>query len=89
MLPEESIGERLVFTQQAEQQVLGLDVRGAELARLVAREKNYASGLFCVPFKHLILQSSSAPVYANCGSFSCQLTPDPHPMMRITRTMEP
>jgi hypothetical protein len=89
MLPEEPIGERLIFAQQAEQQVFGLDVRGAELARLVAREEDYASGLFCVPFKHLILQSPNRVDLCQLRELLSQLTPDPHPMMRITRTIEP
>jgi hypothetical protein len=53
MLPEEAIGERLIFTQEAKQEVLRFNVRRAELRGFVAREEDHASGLFCVTFKHL------------------------------------
>ena len=49
---QKSVGQRLVFAQQAEQQVLGLDVRAAVLARLVPREKDHAPCLLCIAFKH-------------------------------------
>ena len=52
MGPKEPIGERLVFAQQAQQQVLRLDVRRTELAGFIAREEDHAPGLFRVPFKH-------------------------------------
>ncbi len=52
MGPQEPIGERLVFAQQTQQQVLRLDVRRTELAGFIACEENYAPGLFRVPFKH-------------------------------------
>jgi hypothetical protein len=84
MLPEEPIGERLVFAQEPKKQVFGLYIRRAELAGFVAREEDNASGLFCVPFKHLNLQSPSVLVCANYGSPCHQLTPDPHPVVRIT-----
>ena len=46
------IGQRLVLAHQAEQQMLGLDVRAAVLAGLVAREKDHSSGFFRIAFKH-------------------------------------
>ena len=49
---QEPVGQRLVFAQQAQQQVLGLDVRAAELAGLVAREEDDASGFLRISFKH-------------------------------------
>ncbi len=52
MRPKEPIGERLVFAQKPEQQVLRLDVRRTELTGFVAREEDYSPGLFRVPFKH-------------------------------------
>src|SRR5580704_15680660 len=52
MGPKEPIGKRFVLAQEAKQQVLRLDVRRTKLAGFVAREENYAPGLFCVPFKH-------------------------------------
>ena len=42
MRTQEAVGQRLVFAQQSEQQVLGLDVRRTELAGLIAREKDDA-----------------------------------------------
>src|SRR5208283_1893971 len=59
MGPKEPIGERLVFAQEAEQQVLRLDVRRTELAGFVACEEDYSPGLFRVPFKHGPLQELS------------------------------
>ena len=49
---QETIGQRLVLAHQAEQQMLGLDVRGTVLAGFVARKKYDASCLLCVAFKH-------------------------------------
>ena len=43
---QEPVGQRLIFAQQAQQQMLGLDVRAAELARLIPREKDYPALLF-------------------------------------------
>ncbi len=50
--PQEPVRQRLVFAQQPEQQVLGLDVGAAELAGLVPREEDHPSRLFRVSFKH-------------------------------------
>ena len=50
---QKPVGQRFIFAQQAEQQMLGLDVRAAELAGLVAREKNHPAGLLCITFKHV------------------------------------
>src|SRR5512146_988022 len=58
MLPEEPVGKSLIFAQQAQQQVFRLYIRRAELAGLVSREEDHASGLFRVPFKHLYLRAS-------------------------------
>ena len=52
VLTQETVGERLVFPHQSEQQMLGLDVRASVLAGLVPREKYDASRFFCVSFKH-------------------------------------
>ena len=49
---QEAVGQRLVFPQQAQQQVFGLDVRAAELAGLVAREEDHPPRLFRVTLKH-------------------------------------
>jgi hypothetical protein len=50
--PKEPIGERFIFAQQTQQQVLRFDVGRTELTGFVAREENYPPGLFRVPFKH-------------------------------------
>ncbi len=49
---QESIRESLILAHQAEQQMLGLDVRASVLAGLVASEKDDATGLFRIAFKH-------------------------------------
>src|SRR5208282_6001878 len=43
----------LVFAQQSEQQVFGLNIRRSELAGLIAREENNASRLLRVAFEHM------------------------------------
>ena len=52
MRPQEPIGQRLVFAQKTQQQVLRLDVRRTKLAGFVTCEEDDASGLFRVPFEH-------------------------------------
>src|SRR5579863_2623747 len=52
MSAQKTIGEGLVFTHQAEQKMLGFDVRTPVLTGLIAREKDYAAGLFRIAFKH-------------------------------------
>src|SRR6266446_5234526 len=49
---QESIGQGFVFAQKPQQQVLGLNIRGPELACFVARKENYAPGFLRVTFKH-------------------------------------
>src|ERR1035438_6255123 len=49
---QEAVGQRLVLAQQAQQQVLGLDVRRAELAGLVPRKEDHAPRLFRIAFEH-------------------------------------
>src|SRR5262245_52538761 len=43
----------LVFVEQTEQQVLGLDHPAAEIARLLATKENYPPRSLRVPFKHI------------------------------------
>ena len=50
--PQETVGQRLVLPQQAQQQMFGLDIRAAELAGLVAREKDHPPRLLRVTLKH-------------------------------------
>ena len=52
LLPQEAIGQRFVLAHQAEQQMLGLDVRAAVLAGFVSSKENNASRFFCIPFEH-------------------------------------
>ena len=57
---QKPVGQRLVLAQQAQQQVLGLDVRAAELARFVAGKEYYAPGFFRVPFEHVPFSGAPA-----------------------------
>src|ERR1044071_5822324 len=49
---QEAIGQGLVFAQQTEQEVFGLNIRRAELAGFVACEKDDAPGFLRITFKH-------------------------------------
>ena len=49
---QETIGQGFVFAQQAEKQMLSLDIRRPELAGFVACEKDDAPGFLRVAFKH-------------------------------------
>ena len=53
MRAQEAIGERFIFAHQAEQQMLGFDVRASVLTGFVARKKDYAASLFGIAFKHV------------------------------------
>src|SRR6185503_14542457 len=55
MRAQKAVGQRLVFAQQAQQQVLRLYVRRAELAGLVSCKEDYAPGFLCVPLEHIPL----------------------------------
>src|SRR5579864_739480 len=55
MRAQKAVGQRLVFAQQAQQQVLRLYIRRAELAGLVSCEEDYAPGFLCVPLEHIPL----------------------------------
>src|SRR5665213_3365655 len=52
--PQESIGQLFIFPQEPEKQMLGLDVRAAELACLVPGEEDDAPRLFRVTLKHVV-----------------------------------
>src|ERR1700758_2048937 len=60
MRPQKAVRKRLVLTQQAEQQVLCLNVRRAKLACFVTREKYHAPRLFCIAFEHVPPQTPTA-----------------------------
>src|SRR6266851_4921776 len=53
LLAQETVGQRLVLAHQAEQQMLGLDVRAAILAGFVPRKKYDASRFLCITFEHV------------------------------------
>ena len=53
MRAQEAVGQGLVFAQQSQQQMLGLYVRRAELAGLVAREEDDAPGFLRITFEHI------------------------------------
>src|SRR5579864_1908886 len=55
MRAQKAVGQRLVFAQQAQQQVLRLYIRRAELAGLVSCKEDYAPGFLCVPLEHIPL----------------------------------
>jgi hypothetical protein len=52
MRAQEAIGEGLIFAHQAEQQMLGFDVRASVLTGFITRKKDYATSLFGIAFKH-------------------------------------
>ncbi len=52
MRAQKTIGQGFIFAQQSEQQVFGLNIRRAELAGFIPREKDYAPGFLCIAFKH-------------------------------------
>src|SRR6185437_1121745 len=55
MRAQKAICQRFVFAQQAQQKVLRLYVRRAELAGLVSCKEDYAPGFLCVPLEHIPL----------------------------------
>jgi hypothetical protein len=46
-------GQSLIFAQQAEEQMFGLDIKAAELAGFIAGEKDGSPGLFGVALEHI------------------------------------
>ena len=58
MRAQEAVGQRLVFAQQSQQQVLGLNVRRAKLACLVPSKKYYPSRLLCIALEHCALREA-------------------------------
>jgi hypothetical protein len=55
---KEAVGQRLILAQDAQQHVLGIDIRRAELTRLVPREEDHTARLLGVLVKHF----SGAPL---------------------------
>src|SRR5580658_246882 len=52
MRAQETIRQGLVFAQQSQKQVFGLNIRRAELAGLVPRKEDDAPGFLCIAFEH-------------------------------------
>src|SRR5215467_2142373 len=52
MIAQKAVGQRFVFTQQAQQQVLRFYIRRTELAGLVSCEKDDAPCFLCIPLEH-------------------------------------
>ena len=53
LLPQEAIGQGFVLAHQAEQEVLGFDVRTAVLAGLISGKENYSTCFFGITFEHV------------------------------------
>ena len=53
LLTQEAVRQCFILAHQAQEQMLGLDVRASVLARFVACKENYAARFFSVPFKHV------------------------------------
>src|SRR6266849_10478870 len=53
LLPQETVCQDFVLAHQAEQQMLGLDVRAAILAGFVPCKKYDASRFLCITFEHV------------------------------------
>ncbi len=54
---QKTVRQRLILTQQAQQQVFRLDIRTAELAGLIAGKEDYPSRLLRVSLKHGICEA--------------------------------
>ena len=70
---EEPVGQRLILPKQTQQQVLGFDVRAAELAGLIPREKDHPACFLRVAFKH---RPYRFPFFKRMSN-SCLLMPGP------------
>src|SRR5262249_58742467 len=55
MRAQKAVGQCLVFTQQAQQQVLRLNVRRPKLAGLVSCKEDDAPGFLGIPLEHIPL----------------------------------
>src|SRR6478735_2628042 len=75
MRAQKAVGQRLVFTQQTQQQVLRLYIRRAELAGLVSCKEDYAPGFLGVPREHIPL-TQMLPV-TSAGNISLSFSRDP------------
>src|ERR1700757_5458707 len=81
MRPQEPVGRGFTLAQKPQQQVFGLDVRRAELAVFIAREKNDAPGFLRVAFKHIALPEPSG----SSSPKALRPTPGPYTYYAIKR----
>src|SRR6516164_1002716 len=66
MISQETIGQILIFPDQAQQQVLGFNRRATELARFVASEEYDPPCSLSVSFEHnLLILSVATPIRAD------------------------
>src|SRR3979490_2676645 len=78
MRAQKTIGQGLVFTQESEQQVFGLNIRRPELAGFVPRKEDYTPGFFRLAFKHITIPPEFAP-----SAPPLRQTPEPNPLLCI------
>jgi hypothetical protein len=77
---QKAVGQGFVLAQQAEQQVLGLDIGRAELAGLVSREEDHAPCLLRIAFEHDVLPPDPGLSRLSAGvavRFNCRPQPNP------------
>src|ERR1700680_4674810 len=72
MRAQKTIGQGLVFAEQSEQQVFGLNIGRPELAGFVPRKKDYAPGFLRVAFEHIPI-----PPRVRAERPALRQTPDP------------
>src|SRR5215467_5740402 len=52
MIAQKAVGQRFIFTQQAQQQVLRFYIRRTKLAGLVSCKEDNAPCFLCIPLEH-------------------------------------
>src|SRR6266481_3788514 len=85
MRTQESVRQCFIFAQQAQQEVLRFYIRRPELARLIAREEDHASGLFCIPLEHVPLtkmSQSPLPEHPSLPPGANNVPPERKPFVR-------
>src|SRR5690242_17147893 len=86
MRPQETIGQCLVFAQQAQQQVFGLYIRRAKLAGLIARKEYDAPGFLCIPLEHISL-TQMLPSHLSRKAPSLLLVRSPGPARKKLKSL--
>src|SRR5260370_8530216 len=76
MRAQKTIGQGLVFAEQSEQQVFGLNIRRTELAGLVPRKEDDAPGFLRVAFEHIPI-----PPRVRAERPRPPPNPSPHPLL--------